>query len=351
VKVKKRDEVDAAVKATEEAAAKKKDPSFEEKTLLPSGSTLLNLALSDSPHGAYMPGSVVNIVGDSSSGKTFLAWSLFAELANNPKYDEYELIYDEPEVAFYMNIEKLFRINPDRVTHLRSTTIQQWLVNVVSKLREKRPCIYCLDSFDAVGSDEERDRFDKLIKKGEESGSYKTEKARSSGELFRNIVDELEKTRSLLVVISQTRDNIGVMFGEKKTRSGGNALRFYSIHEYWLHVAGHIKRRERDVGVNVRLRVKKNKLTGKLREVFFPIIFDYGVDDITSCVDWLIEEKFWGKSKQIIDTCGDFENMTMDGLIGQIESSPENISKLKEVVGESWAEIEKSISTDRKPKY
>lgn len=323
--------------------------------LISTGSTLLNLRLSDSPYGGYVPGSIVNIIGDSSSGKSFLLWSMFAEVVNNPLYDGYRIIYDEPERALHFQLAKLFGPKIGRVEYdngekgswSASVTIQDWFLNVTKAIDEGTPFIYGLDSFDALTSEEELER--NTVGKG----GWKTEKAIASSEILRIIMSKLDRSKSLVVVLSQTRDKIGVMFGDKKTRSGGHALRFYSTHEIWTAVKKHIQNKNRDVGVDVRIKTKKNKLTGKLGEVEVPIIFDYGLDDIGSMVDWLIEEGFWKKPKgaKHIDTGRDFFNdFNRADLIAYIEK--ENLeSKLISIVEESWNTIEESIKSNRKPKY
>ena len=52
------------------------------KLWVPSGSILFNLACSDRYSGAYLEGRMINLVGDSSSGKSFLALSGMAAMAN-----------------------------------------------------------------------------------------------------------------------------------------------------------------------------------------------------------------------------------------------------------------------------
>lgn len=323
------------------------------KMLIPTGSTLLNLALSDTKEGGFSPGTVVNIVGDSSAGKTFLLWTLYAEAVRHLVFKNYRLMYDEPEAAFFMKAEKLFGVRPGRVEMdeaNRSETVQDWYRKLVGYMDENRPFIYGLDSFDSLSSSEEKELEEKLLKTGDEGGSYQMEKPRLAGRILRRVASRIEKTNSLVIVVSQTRDNIGVTFGEKKKRSGGNALRFYSTHEVWLSVKNHEKRKEREVGVNVIAKVKKNKLTGKLRMVEFPIYFDYGVDDIGSCIDFLLTEGVWTRSGNKINTGGTFTDTRRDLLISQIE---ENFSenKLQSLVETTWKGIESSIESGRKPKY
>jgi len=95
--------------------------------------------------------------------------------------------------------------------------------------------------------------------------------------------------------VSQLRDKIGVTFGETKTRSGGKALDFYASQIMWLAEIAKIKRKigdvERVVGVDVKARVKKNKVGLPFRECEYPILFGYGVDDLLAMVSWLYDVK------------------------------------------------------------
>lgn len=317
----------------------------EEKLAFSSGSTLLNLALADSPVWGFSPGKLVNIIGDSSAGKSFLLWTIFAELSHDKRFDDYELIYDEPEVALEFDIPKLFGGKTEKRvrTDIRSETIEDFHDNVIKEVSKGKPIIYGLDSFDALTSEAE-------IKREVRDGTYGMEKPKLSGIILRKICGKIHDTGSAVFVISQTRDNIGVSFGNKKTRSGGKALKFYSTHEMWLAVEAHIKRKDRDVGVNVKCKISKNKVTGKLRTIGFPLLYDYGIDDIQSMIDWLMDEKVWTKEGRKINTDGFIEPMTLDNLIQNIiDNNLEN--KLKEIVANKWFDIEESISTKRPSKY
>src|SRR6516162_7644169 len=75
---------------------------------LSSGSTLLNLACSGRTRGCFVKGHYFYFVGDTSSGKTFLTLTAFAEACANPNFDEYELVFDNAENGALMNFEKFF---------------------------------------------------------------------------------------------------------------------------------------------------------------------------------------------------------------------------------------------------
>lgn len=327
--------------------------------LVPTGSTLLNLACSDNPFGAFALGSLVNIIGDRSSGKTMLGLSVLAEMAWLKRLRKYNLDHDDAEAANRFNMEHLFgkqaadRIN---VYDPPSQKTQDMMARVIDLLDRDEPFCYLLDSFDALTSAEEevyiRTMTD-LVRQGKKGkGTYGLEKPKLASQLFRVICSKLEESESIMLVISQTRDTISSFSFVEKNRSGGRALEFYSIHEMWLKPIKTIKRRDRKIGFICRVKVSKNKVTGKERTVDFPIYFDYGIDDIGSCIDWMVKEKYWPKRGNTITATGLRIKGTRKKLIQLIEEN--DLERQMQVfVGKAWKDLEAKISTtnERKKKY
>jgi hypothetical protein len=118
----------------------------------------------------------------------------------------------------------------------------------------------------------------------------------------------------------------------------------------WMGIRKRLKAMEREVGVLAKMKVSKNKLTGKVREVDIPIYYDYGIDDIAANVDFLVAEKYWKKDKNTIIADGLSIRGVRSKLVEQIEEQGlEN--KVKELVGIAWNEIEESLRLHRKEKY
>jgi hypothetical protein len=81
-------------------------------------------------------------------------------------------------------------------------------------------------------------------------------------------------------------------FKKKHTKSGGRAMKFFASVEVWLSVVETLGTDpKRPVGVRTRAIVERTRLTGKKRETAFPILYAYGIDDTTSMLQFLIEEK------------------------------------------------------------
>lgn len=330
-----------------------------------SGCTLLDLACSDTLK-AFRAGTMVHLVGDSSSGKSILALTLFAEACHNKNFDDYVFIYDDVEAANQFNMEKLFGpVTAQRIIPARkqgdeehpSDCIEDFQANILSHIKKGKPFIYVLDSFDALTSDMETDKAEveaeARLSGKETKGSYGMEKAKIGGKILRMICRKLKQTKSLLIIVSQTRDNTDPMSFVKKSVSGGRALKFYSSHQIWLSCEDKIKSRDRIIGVWSCANIRKNKATGKYREVRFPIYYDYGIDDIGACVDFLVDEKFWGKEKNSINAKlndGWSFTGTREKVIQIIEKDGEE-KALRKFTKDCWLQIEDSLKLNRKARF
>ena len=279
--------------------------------LIPSPSTIFNLECSGNVEGAFLEGTIVNLIGDSHSGKTLFAISTLAECAIDSRFDDWELHYDDVEAACEFDIPYLFgKVTDERINQEhRSRTFESFSDRIAKLLDNNTPFVYVLDSFDALTTRaaikldvKNRKKREKGL---EDDGSYGDGKPKLASEFFSMRTQDISDCRALIIIISQTRDNIGFgsMFNPK-TRSGGRALKFYSFHEIWLACQAVEKVKKRKVLTNVQAKITKNKLNGSHGEALFPILFDYGVDDIASCIKFLIEDGDWTGTKASINTKG-----------------------------------------------
>lgn len=336
---------------------------------LSTGSTLLNLACSGRPDVGFLPGHVYLLVGDSSSGKTFLSLTCFAEACRNRHYDDYRLVYDNAEDGALMDWDKYFgrkaalRVQPprgNRVLPEYSATVEQFYDNLNDAMSDS-PVLYVLDSMDALSSTAEAKAVGKQRlarrKGGKESGSYGDGKAKANSSLLRLAHNKVVETGSILIIVMQTRDNIGLdaMFNPK-VRAGGRAPTFYATLELWSSVKGLIRKpykgKNLPVGITSKVQVKKNRLTGRNRSVEFPIYYDTGIDDVGGMVRYLLDWEFWKKGKGgIIQTPEDVNFAgTEEDLIRYVEEN--NLEKLlRKHAAAAWREAEAALAVERKPRY
>jgi len=345
------------------------------KGLLSTGSTMLNLACSGKPEGGYPVGGYVFLVGDSMSGKTWFSLTCLAEAVKDPRFKNYRFIYDNVERGARMNMVRYFgqkmvdRLEPPRMDKegepVYSQYVEEFYFNVDDALdvaeEEGRPCIYIEDSMDGLDSFADDDKFEEwkeAFHEGKEfKGTYGMSKAKANSTSLRRLIGRLERTGSILIIISQTRDDVNSKLPfATKTRAGGKALRFYADIEIWSSVTGAITKeyrgKKRTIGQNVKLQVKKSRLTGKQVEVVVPIYHSFGIDDIGSCIDFLVSEKEWTAKKGVITaSIGPHEfSSRKEKLIREIEDK-DLMEDVQELVGECWDEIIEATAISRKVKY
>lgn len=292
--------------------------------------------------GGMVLGRMINIVGDKSSGKTLMAIEACANFDNIYRSQDGYIRYAEAEAAFDIPYAAALGMPVDRVDFADSVFTVEDLFEDLTRILDDpkmkdRPILYVVDSLDALSDRAEQDR--KI-----DEGTMGMAKPKLLGQLFRRLVQRMEESRMLLLIISQIRDKIGVTFGEKQTRSGGKAMDFYASQVVWLSEIEKMKRTidkvERVTGVRVRARCKKNKIGLPFRECEYPILFGYGIDDLTAATEWLIDV---GKEERLAAI-----GLSKAGYkvrIGNVrgkggEGAKELRGQLKTAVIEEWRAIE-----------
>lgn len=338
---------------------KAKKPVLSRADFLSSGSTLLNLACTGRTYGCLVKGHYYLFVGDSESGKTWLMLTLLAEAANNPEFDDYDLIYMDTEHGALMDIEKYFGAKlAKRLRILHPNHLEEMYYDIDDNIKNK-PCVIIVDSTDGLNAKADIIKFQenkKAFRKGnQEKGSFGMARAKANSENLREVVSSISKNKSIVVFICQSRENAGSMgYGDKKTRAGGKALKFYASLEIWTSVREKLKKKvkgvDRKIGITCRAQVKKNRVTGKDRTVEFPIYNTFGVDDIGACVRFLVEQKHWKVSSGGIKAKELEHTAPYEELIKYIEDNDYE-KELRQTVKKVWDEIEEQTVVVRKKRY
>ena len=338
---------------------------------LSSSSTLLNLAATGRLNCCFYKGHYYWFVGDSESGKSWLALASLAEASINPEFDDYRLIYDNSEHGALMNIERYFgkrvadRLEPPRGTReepIYSKTVEDMYYALQDLFEVGEPFIFIEDSMDVLDTKADQKKFKKQMRAKTESDNKAGElqvgaKAALNSAYLRRVVDGCNKTKSIVIIISQTRDRLG--FGAKfdpKTVAGGRALKFYATMSIWTSIREKIKRtvrgKKRAIGIMSKVQTKKNRHQGKDRTIYVPIHYSSGVDDIGSLISYLVDEKHWKGTEENV-TAPEFDYKgSREGLVQQIESEGASAEyEIKQIVKEVWNEIEAACEVQRKSRY
>ena len=241
-------------------------------------------------------GRFINIVGDKSAGKTFLSNEFIAWAYHNLGKD-FKWVYDDCESGYSFDTQSLYGFDIMPAEPIHSTTVEEAFYHIskfAEKLKDDQFGIYVLDSLDGLTSEEQDKRAEERIKSIEEDknmkGTYGMGKAKYlSQEFFPQLCSVIKDKNILVIIISQIRDNVDMFSFEKFARAGGKALDFYAHSVIWLATAKKILKKDTPVGVTVKAKTTKSKTPRPFRECFFSFLYDYGLDNIGTNIDYLFD--------------------------------------------------------------
>lgn len=255
------------------------------------GSTLLDIAISNRPDGGFPVGRIVELQGMEASGKSLI---MAHALANTQKKGGLA-VYIDTENALSEDFLRAIGVNVNDMLYIPLETIEdifeaiESIVESIRKTSKDRLVTIVVDSVSAATTKVEQDAdFDK--------DGWATSKAILMSKAMRKITNTIGKQRVLLLCASQLREKMGVMFGDKYTTSGGKALGFHASCRIRLKPIGKLKSgsgaTEQIIGVQTEAQVIKNRMGPPFKKAEFDVYFDSGIDDVNS---WLKLLKNYGR--------------------------------------------------------
>ena len=305
------------------------------------GCRLLDCCVSGNGKG-WAENQVINLVGDKATGKSLLACEAAANYLS--KYPNAKVWYRDVEARFDKGYVASLGIPVSRFDMNSSLfTVEDVFEDMQRKAVTAKRGLYVVDSLDALSDRSELGR-------AMDEGTYGANKAKKLSELFRRLHQKLSQCGISVIFISQIRDKIGVRFGERYSRAGGKSLDFYASQIVWLSVVKSLNRTvdgvERQVGELVRAKVKKCSVGPPFRTCDFPILFNYGVCDVSASVGWLQQVR---ATKEVgLDSK---EVKRLSSLKSVASMDKEEYDYWRDILGKKvrrvWKRIEASFSINR----
>ena len=209
--------------------------------------------------GGLPRGRIVEIFGPESSGKTTLSLHVIAEAQKKGgicAFIDAEHALD-PEYAkkLGVNIEQLLVSQPD--------TGEQALEIAEVLIRSGAVDIVVIDSVAALTPKDEIE--------GDMGAQHMGKQARLMSQALRKLTAIVSKTKTTVIFINQIRMQIGMMFGNPETTTGGKALKFYTSVRIDVRRVAQIKKGDEIMGGRHRVKIVKNKVAAPFRQTEFDI--------------------------------------------------------------------------------
>ena len=257
--------------------------------------------------GGIPGGKLTEIYGPSSSSKSLFGNNI---LFGCQKMGGIPILLDCENSANKEFINRASHCDTRRVLRYTPETLEDVfakMYSVIESIREKNPEIPIVIVYDSIGvspsarelrevdlpEDYDKATYKRIVGGNEQPG----ERAKICSRELRKLNSVMEKTGATVIILNQTREKIGIMFGNPETTAGGgNALPFYASCRIRPQTQKKIERKitakkNKILGVNIKLKNVKNKTHRPFVESEgIQLLFEEGINPLSGLISCLMEE-------------------------------------------------------------
>ena len=237
------------------------------KEFIPSGISVIDHHLLGG--GGLPVGRITELFGDYGTGKSSLCFAFMARCQQAGGL----VGLAESEHALQVDRAMAFGVDPDGVVLTHPESLEDVLANAEAFMgaipEGVGPNLWILDSIAACVTKAEREA-------GAGGNLRVGEFARRMSHGIKQLCMLASRTRTAILMTNQTRQKIGVAFGNPTTTPGGDAVKFYSSSRLQLMGGSAVKVEDVPVGKDVTIQCVKNKLVAPMRKAKVRFLYETG---------------------------------------------------------------------------
>jgi recombination protein RecA len=247
------------------------------------GSTMLDLAISNRPYGGMPVGRIVELSGLEGTGKSLVCAQIIAQ---TQKQGGLSVFFDS-EFSVDRQFWTALGVDVRNVPYVPFTTLEELFTNLEKvigsfrKAAKDRLLTIFVDSVAQASTEGE-------MESEHGKDGYNTGKSIILSKALRKITGLIAQQRILLVFTNQVRYNMNAgPFGEKWITPGGKSLPFACSVRLRMANMGKIKKGDEVVGMECQAQVIKNRCGPNYRSARFDLMYDSGIQDRASWLSFM----------------------------------------------------------------
>jgi len=267
--------------------------------------------------GGLPKGRILEIYGKESGGKSLISTLLASDVQKQGGV----VVYIDMECSFSVKFAEQLGLDCENNFILLQPDTGEDVFNAIRALTESgEVALFIVDSVSA------------MVPKGELEGdvgdAFMGLQARMMGQGMRMITGALNKYGATAIYVNQTREKIGVMYGNPTTTSGGKALGFYASIRLEVSRKENIGSADKVTGIVSKIKAVKNKTAPPFRVQELSIDFLKGVDMVAEYVNFGIHYGLVSRAGAWY-TFEDIKAQGKEGLSEELKNNKAAFDKLK----------------------
>lgn len=225
--------------------------------------------------GGIPEGRIIEIYGPNASGKTSVALTTLGNVQRDP--DARHVAFFDFEHAIDPNYAKTLGVDMDNLVFLTPRYAEEGLQMLDDMVNSGLFSLIVVDSVAAM--------VPKVEWEGELEDQNMALMARILSRSLKKLVGAAARNKTTVIFINQTREKVGLVFGNPVTTTGGNALPFYASQRIAVARREKVVEDGENIGHKVRYKIEKNKV-GKPHGVAETILtFNKGINKAAEVLD------------------------------------------------------------------
>lgn len=249
------------------------------------GSTLLDLAVSNRPHGGLPVGRMVELSGLEGTGKSLICGQIIAETQKRGGL----AVFFDSEFSVDRNFWKALGVKVENVNYVPFTTLEDFFnkfelcISTFRKANKDRLLTILVDSVTQASVEKEMESEHGI-------DGYNTGRAIIISKAMRKCTGLIACQRILPVFTNQVRYNMNAgPFGDKWIVPGGKALPFACSVRIRLANTGKLTKDDEVYGMKTQAQIIKNRCGPNYRTASFEVHYDSGIQDLSSWLKFMKE--------------------------------------------------------------
>lgn len=234
-------------------------PQQQETTVevIPTGSLCIDFALGT---GGIPRGSIVEVFGPPSTGKTTILMHIIAEAQKHGNV----VTYLDLDHAFDIVFASTFKIKLDELFVTQPNDLDDLIKTVLALANSQEIDVIVVDSIAGVVLDN-----DMLVTTDDQLEIL--------GQFLRKLLEVVKRTGTTVIFTSQLRKSKNKFKKFRTITTGGDALEVYSTLRLHTKKIGNIKDLDDSIGERIEVEVIKNKTKEFKKRVELDILYGFGI--------------------------------------------------------------------------